>query len=102
LRVTITSTLVASVTTQGVLQDFIVGGELEITDLNGFYNSPTTGTFTLKGQTTTLFPTFGYSLQIEVQGADPIPTITSEPAMLAVIGGGLLAVGVARARRRHA
>lgn len=102
LQIAITSTLTAGVTTLGPLQSFTVSGELEITDLNGFYNTPTAGTFRLTGTSTTSIAGFGFSLQIEVPGEDSVPMVTSEPALLALVGGGLLAVGVARTRRRRA
>jgi len=102
LQFSITSTLIASVTTTGPLQDFTFAGDLEVTDLNGFYNSPTSGTFRLTGNTATSFPAVGFSLQIELAGADPIVTQASEPAMLAVMGGGLLVIGIAQTRRRRA
>lgn len=99
LQFAITSTLEASVTTMGVLQLFTLAGELEITDLDGFYTAPAYATFRLAGNTSTQFAPFGYSLQIEVEGDDSV-TVT-EPGMLAMIGGGLLAVGIAGVRRRH-
>jgi|GEM_PF-5301302 len=99
LQFAITSTLEASVNTSGTMQDFTFAGELEVTDLSGFYNSPSIGTFRLEGSTSTLLSGFGMSLQIEVEGAESM--IVSEPALLAVIGAGLVAVGAAQMRRRR-
>ncbi|MCA8928420.1 MAG: PEP-CTERM sorting domain-containing protein [Alphaproteobacteria bacterium] len=65
------------------------------------YISPVQGAFTIVGSSTTATPQVNYNYSIVVPGSDPTPTTAPEPAMLAVIGGGLLTLGAIGRRRRR-